>query len=100
MDFYSFPGTVGADDESQGLQEGDDVLVFRVEAPDTLYQHFVNGTHLCLAAFFNQKQWRLCVHVLIIAGKQFEEDTASSLEKGRERGRGEGERERVGFKRG
>lgn len=57
MDSYSFSGTVGADDESQGLQEGDDVLVFRVEAPDTLYQHFVNGTHLFLAAFFtNQKQ--------------------------------------------
>lgn len=46
MSFYGFSGTVGADDESEGLEEGDDVLVFRVEAPDALYQHFVYSTHL------------------------------------------------------
>lgn len=45
-EFYGLSGTVRADDESQGLEEGDDVLVFRVEAPDAFYQHFVDSTHL------------------------------------------------------
>lgn len=33
LDYRGFAGAVGADDEGQGLEEGDDELVLRVEAP-------------------------------------------------------------------
>lgn len=42
---YGLAGTIGADDERQGLEERDDVLVLRVEAPDPLDEHLVHGTH-------------------------------------------------------
>lgn len=43
---YGLAGTVGADDEGERLEEGDDVLVVRIEAPDPLDQHLVHGAHL------------------------------------------------------
>jgi hypothetical protein len=43
---YGFAGAVRADDEGEGLEEGDDVLVLRVEAPDPLDQHLVHRAHL------------------------------------------------------
>lgn len=46
MSLYSFSSTVGADNESEGPEEGDNVFVFGVEASDALYQHFVDSTHL------------------------------------------------------
>lgn len=48
---YGLPSAIGANDESQGLEECDDVPVFRVEAPDALYQHFINSTHLFSSGF-------------------------------------------------
>lgn len=46
LDYRGFAGAVGADDEGQGLEEGDDELVLRVEAPDALDQHLVHRAHL------------------------------------------------------
>lgn len=43
---YCFSGAVGADDEGQGLEESDDVLVLGVEAPNPLDEHFVHRAHL------------------------------------------------------
>lgn len=45
---HGFAGAVGADDEGEGLEEGDDVLVLRVKAPDPLDQHLVHRAHLAL----------------------------------------------------
>lgn len=36
LDDGGLAGPVGADDEGERLEEGDDVLVLRAEAPDTL----------------------------------------------------------------
>ena len=47
---YGFAGAVGADDEGERLEEGDDVLVLRVEAPDPLHQHLVHRAHLAAPA--------------------------------------------------
>lgn len=41
-----FAGAVGADDEGEGLEEGDDMLVFRIEAADAFDQQFVDRAHL------------------------------------------------------
>lgn len=45
---YCLAGAVGADDEGEGPEEGDDVLVVGVEAPDPLDEHLVHRTHLAL----------------------------------------------------
>lgn len=46
LDDGGLAGAVGADDESERLEEGNDVLVLRAEAPDPLDQHLVHRTHL------------------------------------------------------
>lgn len=46
LDDCCLAGAVGADDEGEGLEEGDDVLVVGVEAPDPLDEHLVHRTHL------------------------------------------------------
>jgi len=43
---YRLAGAVGADDKGERLEEGDDVLVVRVEAPDALDEHLVHRAHL------------------------------------------------------
>jgi len=43
---YRLAGAVGADDKGQRLEEGDDVLIVRVEAPDALDEHLVHRAHL------------------------------------------------------
>ena len=43
---YSLPGAVGTDDEGQRLEERDNVLILRIEAPDALDEHLVHRTHL------------------------------------------------------
>lgn len=48
LDDRGFAGAVGANDEGEGLEEGDDVLVLRIEAPDPLDQHLVHRAHLAL----------------------------------------------------
>lgn len=46
LDDGGLAGAVGADDESERFEEGNDVLVLRAEAPDPLDQHLVHRTHL------------------------------------------------------
>jgi len=43
---YGLASTVGADYEGERLEEGDDVLIVRIEAPNPLDQHLVHGAHL------------------------------------------------------
>lgn len=50
-EIYCFSSAVRTNDESQGLEEGDDVLVLRVETPDALDQHFIDSTHLVFFFF-------------------------------------------------
>ena len=45
---YGFAGAIGADDEGERLEEGDDVLVLRIEAPDAFDQHLVHRAHFVL----------------------------------------------------
>lgn len=47
---YGLASPVGADDEGERLEEGDDVLVVRIEAPNPLDQHLVHGAHLAPGA--------------------------------------------------
>jgi len=46
LDDSRLAGAVGADDKGQRLEEGDDVLIVRVEAPDALDEHLVHRAHL------------------------------------------------------
>lgn len=50
---YGFPGAVGTDNEGQGPEEGDDILVLRVEAPYPFDQHLIHRTHLLLFTYSN-----------------------------------------------
>jgi hypothetical protein len=43
---YRLASAVGADDEGERPEEGDDVPVVRVEAPDPFDQHLVHRAHL------------------------------------------------------
>ena len=43
---YGLASTVGADYEGERLEEGDDVLIVRIEAPNPLDQHLIHGAHL------------------------------------------------------
>lgn len=63
VSLYSFSGTVGADNESEGPEEGDDVFVFGVEAPDALYQHFVDSTHLFRLLSLQRPMAQRCMYV-------------------------------------
>lgn len=94
-ELYRFSGTVRPDDQSQGLEEGDDVLVFRVEAPDALYQHFVYSTHLSWLPFSLQDKWHAEKERKSLINASVEERGSSS------EGRWEnsGDEEGVGFER-
>lgn len=47
LDDGGLAGPIWADDEGERLEEGDDVLVLRAEAPDALDKHLVHRTHPC-----------------------------------------------------